>query len=83
MGKIKVAIIGLGYVGLPTFVAIAKTNLYNVVGYDVDEKKIALIKKRISPIEDLDVKEFLKTNLLSVSNQKKILQNSKIFIINF
>jgi len=81
MGKIKVAIIGLGYVGLPTFVAIAKTNLYNVVGYDVDEKKIALIKKRISPIEDLDVKEFLKTNLLSVSNQKKILQNSKIFII--
>lgn len=81
MSKIKVAIIGLGYVGLPTFVAIEKTNLYNVVGYDVDEKKIALIKKHISPIEDLDVKEYLKINLLSVSTQKKILQNSKIFII--
>lgn len=77
----KVAILGLGYIGLPTFVAIAKTKLYKVVGYDTDSKKINSVKKGISPIEDGEVKNYIKKNSVDVSDDEKILKNSDVFII--
>lgn len=40
MLKNKVAIIGLGYVGLPLAYAIAKNKKYQVFGYDITEKKV-------------------------------------------
>lgn len=77
----KAAVIGLGYIGLPTLVAISKTNLYKVVGFDVDVKKINLIKNYLSPIEDGDVELWLKENRVNVSNDENILKNSDVFII--
>ena len=77
----KVAILGLGYIGLPTFVAIAKTKLYKVVGYDTDSKKINFIKHGMSPIEDEEVKNYLKKKSPDVSDDEKILENSDVFII--
>ncbi|EKE10704.1 MAG: hypothetical protein ACD_15C00212G0025 [uncultured bacterium] len=58
MKKETVCVIGLGYVGLPLAVR-AKERGYEVVGIDLDKKKIDLINKKISPIED----EFLIKNL--------------------
>ncbi len=77
----KVGIIGLGYIGLPTMVAIAKTKKYRVVGFDVDKKKIATIEKHQSPIEDSDVVSFIKTNVLEVSTNDSILKGCDVFII--
>lgn len=77
----KISIIGLGYVGLPTFVAISKTKKYNVVGYDIDPLKIASLIKRISPIDDKNVQEYLSQHALKVSRHKNILHNSWIFIV--
>jgi UDP-N-acetyl-D-glucosamine dehydrogenase len=79
--KTKVAIIGLGYVGLPTFVAIAKTEKYNVVGYTRSDKRVKQILSGNSPIEDEDVTKYIKDNQLQVSNQPNILKNAQIFII--
>ena len=56
--SLKVAVIGLGYVGLPLAVR-AKERGYDVVGIDLDKKKIDLINKKKSPIAD----EFLMENL--------------------
>ncbi len=53
-----VAVIGLGYVGLPLAVR-AKEKGYEVIGLERDEKKIELINKGISPIEE----EYLYENL--------------------
>jgi UDP-N-acetyl-D-glucosamine dehydrogenase len=39
----KIGIIGLGYVGLPILVAFAKKS-FSVLGFDVDERKIAQIQ---------------------------------------
>jgi len=41
----KVAIIGLGYVGLPFYLLTKKKNI-NVIGFDIDEVKIKLLKKK-------------------------------------
>ena len=38
MNKKKIAIIGLGYVGLPLAIEFSKKN-FEVVGFDIDKKK--------------------------------------------
>jgi UDP-N-acetyl-D-galactosamine dehydrogenase len=43
MKKYKIGIIGLGYVGLPLAVEFAKK--YNVVGFDINSKRISELKK--------------------------------------
>lgn len=77
----KVAIIGLGYIGLPAYVAISKTKKYDVVGYDIDPTKIKSLSKKLSPVEDKDVREYISKHKLKVSKQKNILRGSWIFII--
>ena len=42
---LKIGIIGMGYVGLPLAIALAKK--YKVVGYDNDEKRINSLRKGI------------------------------------
>ena len=41
--KTNIGIIGLGYVGLPLAVAFSK--IYNVIGYDIDTKRVNELKK--------------------------------------
>ncbi|MEK9151099.1 MAG: nucleotide sugar dehydrogenase [Patescibacteria group bacterium] len=53
-----VAVVGLGYVGLPLAIR-AKERGYDVIGFDTDAKKIALLQSGRSPIKD----EFLEKNL--------------------
>lgn len=78
----KIVVIGLGYVGIPLLTAISKTKIYDVNGYDMDPKKINLIKNRISPIEDEEVKNYLKKNYLKVSNNPSVLKNADVIIIS-
>lgn len=77
----KVSVIGLGYVGLPLLVAIAKSNKYEVVGFDLDAKKIELIKTGKSPIQDKAVDQYLITNKLEVSTNSQVLENSDVYIV--
>lgn len=48
----RVGVIGLGYVGLPLVVALAKAG-FKVVGIDLDPQKVTSINKGISYIEDI------------------------------
>jgi nucleotide sugar dehydrogenase len=77
----KISVIGLGYIGLPTLVAIAKTGKYEVVGFDINQQKIDQIKKGKSPIEDPDVVDYLKENKAKVSSDPDVIKDSDVFII--
>ena len=48
----SVAIIGLGYVGIPLALLFAKK--YNVIGFDIDENKVNLINDGVSYIEHIN-----------------------------
>jgi UDP-N-acetyl-D-glucosamine dehydrogenase len=48
----RVVVIGIGYVGLPLVVEFAKAG-FHVTGYDKDERKVTLLKKGESYIEDI------------------------------
>jgi UDP-N-acetyl-D-glucosamine dehydrogenase len=49
----RVAVIGLGYVGLPLATAFAEAGL-SVVGLDVDDRKVAAVMEGVSYIDDID-----------------------------
>jgi UDP-N-acetyl-D-glucosamine dehydrogenase len=51
----KVAVLGLGYVGLPLAVVLADAG-YQVVGIDLNEEKVSLLNKGVSYIDDVDAK---------------------------
>ncbi len=48
----KVAVIGMGYVGLPLMVAFAEKG-FTVVGIDIDQQKVAMLNRGKSYIEDV------------------------------
>ncbi len=55
----KIAVLGLGYVGLP-LVLLASRKGYSVVGIDINKEKVALLEKHISPFKDETIQENLK-----------------------
>ncbi len=48
-GKIKIAVIGLGQVGLPAALYFARAGC-SVIGVDVDEKRVRAMRKGVCPI---------------------------------
>lgn len=47
----KLALVGLGYVGMPIAVAFAKK--VNVIGFDLNSEKISLYKQGIDPTKEV------------------------------
>lgn len=52
----KIAVIGLGYVGLPIALEFAKT--MQVVGFDINQKRVDMMKNKIDPSEELEPSAF-------------------------
>jgi len=57
--KAKVAVIGLGYVGLPSALEIAKAG-FSVFGIDIDKERVNLVNKGESYIDDVESEELKK-----------------------
>ena len=54
--KSKLAVIGLGYVGLP--IALEFARKIRVIGFDINSKRIEMMKKKIDPSKEIDSSEF-------------------------
>ena len=59
--KTKLSLIGLGYVGMPIAAEFSKKGI-DVIGFDLNEEKVNMINKRISPIRDKDIEEYFKNS---------------------
>ncbi|MDR7194351.1 UDPglucose 6-dehydrogenase [Luteimonas terrae] len=60
----NIAVAGTGYVGLSNAILLAQHN--RVVAVDIDPVRVALINKRLSPIDDRDIQRFLKEENLDL-----------------
>lgn len=75
----KLALVGLGYVGMPIAVAFAKKGL-NVIGFDLNEKKIEQYKSGIDPTLEVGDDVIRKTTIDFTTNQEK-LKEAKFIIV--
>lgn len=75
----KVAIIGLGYVGLP--LATAASKKYQTIGFDINLKRVLDLNKGIDATKEVQKKNFYKKKKLLITNKKKELRKCNFFII--
>ncbi len=75
----RIAIIGLGYVGLPLATEFAKK--YKVIGYDVDMVRIKELKRGIDKTKEISKKKFLLNKNLLFTNNYNHMKNSDFFIL--
>lgn len=52
----KLAVIGLGYVGLP--IALEFARKIDVIGFDINEKRVEMMKNNIDPSDELEASDF-------------------------
>lgn len=76
--KERLAVIGLGYVGMPIAVAFAKK--VNVIGYDLNKEKIELYKRGIDPTNEVG-NEIIQSTKVEFTSDEKELRKAKFHIV--
>lgn len=77
-GKEKIALVGLGYVGMPIAVAFAKKA--KVIGYDLNTEKIELYKKGYDPTNEVGA-DGIKNTTVEFTSEERKLQEAKFIIV--
>ena len=76
--KTKLSLVGLGYVGMPIAVAFAKK--IDVIGYDLNEKKIELYKSGIDPTKEVG-DDAIKATAVDFTADESRLREAKFHIV--
>ena len=74
--NIKIAVLGLGYVGLPVLIKLKKS--FKCIGYDINQKRISQLKKGIDLNNTFSKKELINTKLTNKIND---IKHCNIFIV--
>ncbi len=70
--KIIISVTGLGYVGLPLALEFAKK--FKVIGFDINQERIALMKQGIDPSNELVAQDFVGSNITFTANAEDLRQ---------
>lgn len=73
----KLAVIGLGYVGLPIALAFAKK--ISVIGFDLNAERVAMLNNHIDPSKELGKEAFENTDI-TFTNDTEVLKQASFFI---
>ncbi len=77
--KIKIAIIGQGYVGLPLAIEFGKK--YNTIGFDIDKKRIFELKKSIDKTKEASKEQIKSSKNLFFSSSLQEIKDCNIYIV--
>ncbi len=77
--KLKVCVVGLGYVGLP--LACLASRVHEVVGLDIDGRKVDLINHQKSPISEEFTSELVRTSNLAASTDFSHVNLADIIVV--
>ena len=76
---LRLAVIGLGYVGLPLAVEFAKTR--PVVGFDINERRISELRRGSDVTRELSPEELAEGKLLSFTTKPADIADSNFYIV--
>jgi UDP-N-acetyl-D-glucosamine/UDP-N-acetyl-D-galactosamine dehydrogenase len=74
----KLAVIGLGYVGLPIALEFAKK--VKVIGFDINAERVTLMQNKIDPSKELESSAFDGTDI-TFTNNLDVLREANFFIV--
>lgn len=75
----KIAVIGLGYVGLPLAVEFSKK--YETIGFDINPERIKELNAGIDITREIDPSQFNTQNFLALTNNPHLISDCNIFIV--
>lgn len=78
-GKIKLALIGLGYVGLPLAVEFGKK--FDTVGFDIKEERLDMLRRGVDATLETAREDLAAAHRLKYTSNPDDLRNRDIFII--
>lgn len=76
--KKKLAVIGLGYVGLPIALEFAKK--IKVIGFDINAERVQMMRNNIDPSQELEASAFEGCDI-EFTNELDVLQQANFFIV--
>ncbi|WP_423198198.1 MULTISPECIES: Vi polysaccharide biosynthesis UDP-N-acetylglucosamine C-6 dehydrogenase TviB [unclassified Cupriavidus] len=79
LNQAKIAIIGLGYVGLPLAVEFGKRR--HVIGFDINQARIAELNSGKDGTLEVSPEELAEASHLQYSNDIEALRNCQVFIV--
>ena len=75
----RIAIVGLGYVGLPLAIAFAAK--YSVIGFDVNENRIQELRQKIDKTKEIESHQFETNHPILFTSTLSDIGDVKVFII--
>lgn len=75
----SLALVGLGYVGMPIAVAFARKGL-KVIGYDLNEEKIALYRSGIDPTNEVG-NDVIRTTTVEFTAEEARLRDASFYVV--
>lgn len=76
--QLKLAVVGLGYVGLPLALEFAKR--MSVIGFDINERNLEMLRNRQDPSEELAPESFDDRDIIFTSNLEE-LKKASFYIV--
>lgn len=74
----KLAVIGLGFIGLPIALAMAKK--LAVIGFDINEERVKLMQNNIDPSKELGTEDFEGSDII-FTTQLDVLKEASFYIV--
>ena len=81
--KMKIAVAGVGYVGLSNAVLLSQYN--HVVAFDISEERVDMVNRRISPIVDDEIERYLKEkelDIVATTNAEEAFFDAEFVIVS-
>ena len=77
--KGKIAVVGMGYVGMPLAVGFSNKGI-DVIGFDLNQKKIQMYKEGFDPTKEVGDEEIKKSKIDFTADEKKLSEASFIIV---
>lgn len=74
----KIAVVGLGYVGLPLLIEFGKK--FPCIGFDIQSRRVEQLKQCIDVTNEMS-KEDLEASTVTYSNDPEVLREANVFIV--